>query len=93
MTRNFLSNSPSPAASQPPHKPASAPASPDSSAQPDSQRESVRHILYGSREAIARTIAILHLKGYAEPFQWSKPIPTQTPGEYMSILTRLLQLR
>jgi hypothetical protein len=52
------------------------------------QREPIRHILYGSKQGIARTISILHLKGYAQTFEWSKPLPTQTPGEYMSILTR-----
>lgn len=81
MTEHFLPN-------------ASATASHSSTPHPSnpSHREPIRHVLYGSKAAIARTIAILHLKGYAETFQWSKPLPTQTPGEYMSILTRQLKL-
>lgn len=54
------------------------------------QREPIRHVLYGSKVAIIRTISILHVKGYAETFEWSKPLPTETPGTYMSILSRLL---
>ncbi|WP_416674118.1 hypothetical protein [Egbenema bharatensis] len=28
------------------------------------QREPIRHVLYGSKSTIARTISILHIKGY-----------------------------
>lgn len=56
------------------------------------QREPIRHVLYGSRRAIARTIAILHVKGYAERFEWSKLLPTEVPGEYMAILRRSMQM-
>lgn len=59
---------------------------------PARTREPLRHVLYGSKLAIARTISILHIKGYAETFEWSKPIPTQTPGEYISILSHLMQI-
>jgi hypothetical protein len=55
-------------------------------------REPVRHVLYGSRRAIARTIGILHVKGYAEQFEWSKLLLTETPGEYMAILSRSIRL-
>jgi hypothetical protein len=37
--------------------------------------EKVRHLLYGSRAAIARTIKILHALGYTDPNDWSAPIP------------------
>ncbi|MFQ4135425.1 hypothetical protein PGN35_003825 [Nodosilinea sp. PGN35] len=37
--------------------------------------ERVRHLLYGSRAAIARTIKILHAHGYTDPNDWSDPIP------------------
>ncbi|MEA5449526.1 hypothetical protein VB780_13155 [Leptolyngbya sp. CCNP1308] len=35
----------------------------------------MRHLLYGSRAAIDRTIKILHAYGYADPNDWSDPIP------------------
>jgi len=59
----------------------------------EAHREPIRHVLYGSKVAIARTISILHVKGYAETLEWSKPLPTQTPGEYMSILRRMILLQ
>ncbi|MBE9108825.1 hypothetical protein IQ273_05260 [Nodosilinea sp. LEGE 07298] len=37
--------------------------------------EKVRHMLYGSLAAIDRTIKILHALGYADPNDWSDPIP------------------
>jgi hypothetical protein len=60
--------------------------------------EKVRHLLYGSLAAIDRTIKILHAHGYADPNDWSDPIPVppggvepEHPGEpqnWMAILTR-----
>lgn len=52
------------------------------------QRKPIRHVLYGSRQAIFHTISVLHVKGYAETCEWSKPLPTQIPGQYMVILIR-----
>ena len=63
---------------------------PDSSFQP-SQREPTKHVLYGSKPAIAHTIHVLHNQGYAEAGAWSRPQPTQTPSEFMSILLRYLR--
>ena len=57
-----------------------------------SQREPIKHVLYGSKPAIAHTIHVLHNQGYAEAGAWSRPQPTQTPGEFMSILLRYLRL-
>ena len=37
--------------------------------------EKVRHMLYGSLAGIDRTIKILHALGYADPNDWSDPIP------------------
>ncbi|HZG39829.1 MAG TPA: hypothetical protein VEZ50_14210 [Nodosilinea sp.] len=37
--------------------------------------EKVRHMLYGSLAALDRTIKILHALGYADPNDWSNPIP------------------
>ncbi|MBE9156805.1 hypothetical protein IQ265_08175 [Nodosilinea sp. LEGE 06152] len=37
--------------------------------------EKVRHMLFGSLAGIDRTIKILHALGYADPNDWSDPIP------------------
>jgi hypothetical protein len=58
--------------------------------QPYPRPERMRHLLYGSRLGIDRTIKILHTLGYAEPHDWSDPIPTDQPGQWMAILTKTL---
>lgn len=55
-------------------------------------REPIRHLLYGSPEAVRRTILLLHQLGYAEPGLWSRLQPTSTPGQVMSVLVRYLRL-
>ena len=50
--------------------------------------ESLRHVLFGSPGAVAQTIKLLHKLDYAEPNDWSKPMPTGEPNEVMSVLTR-----
>ncbi len=52
------------------------------------RREPVRHLLFGSPRAVQITIKHLHKLGYAEPNDWSKPIPTGRTGEVMAILTK-----
>ena len=52
----------------------------------------LRHLLYGSLPAIDRTIKILHAYGYADPNDWSDPIPTEKPNQWMVILTKTLLL-
>jgi len=52
------------------------------------QREPVRHLIFGSLAAIQLTIKTLHKLGYAEPNDWSKPIPTGRSGEVMAILVK-----
>ena len=55
-------------------------------------------MLYGSLAGIDRTIKILHTLGYADPNDWSDPIPvppsgTETidqPNQWMAILTKIL---
>jgi hypothetical protein len=56
------------------------------------QREPVRHLLFGSPKAVETTIKHLHRLGYAEPNDWSKPIPTGRPQEVMAILTKHLSI-
>lgn len=53
-------------------------------------REQVRHLLIGSVLGIDRTIKELHSKGYADPNDWSGPLPTGRPDEWMAILTKRL---
>ncbi|MBE9108561.1 hypothetical protein IQ273_03910 [Nodosilinea sp. LEGE 07298] len=52
---------------------------PSSRSTPQPRPERVRHMLYGSLAAIDRTIKILHALGYADPNDWSDPIPAP-PG-------------
>ena len=48
----------------------------------------IRHMLFGTPEAVQSTILQLHQLGYAEPNDWSRPISTGRPSEVMSILTK-----
>ncbi|MGB3137262.1 MAG: hypothetical protein WBG38_16370 [Nodosilinea sp.] len=60
--------------------------------------ERVRHMLYGSLAGIDRTIKILHALGYADPNDWSEPVPVppsgtestppSDPQAWMAILTK-----
>jgi hypothetical protein len=72
---------------------------------PHPRPERLRHLLYGSRAAIDRTIKILHAQGYADPNDWSDPIPVppSSAGEaaptgitegatWMAVLTKTLLL-
>ena len=52
--------------------------------------EKVRHMLFGSLVAIDRTIKILHTLDYADPNDWSDPIPAEKPNQWMVILTKTL---
>ncbi|HEY9737192.1 MAG TPA: hypothetical protein V6D06_12950 [Trichocoleus sp.] len=63
---------------------------PANSAKPEPHQERVRHVLYGGLRGIDRTIKILHVLRYAEPNDWSEPIPTDKPNQWMVIMTKLL---
>ncbi|MGB3200283.1 MAG: hypothetical protein WBA99_05240 [Nodosilinea sp.] len=52
--------------------------------------EKVRHMLFGSLAGIDRTLKILHALGYADPNDWSEPMPTEKPDQWMAILTKTL---
>ena len=61
--------------------------------------EKVRHLLYGSLAGIDRTIKILHAYGYADPTDWSDPIPVPPSAEgatiaaqWMVIMTKTVLL-
>jgi hypothetical protein len=51
-----------------------------------------RHLVLGDRPVLRLTIANLHKRGYAEPNDWSKPLPTGRDEEYMVILTKQVPL-
>jgi hypothetical protein len=57
---------------------------PSQSAKPQPRPERVRHMLYGSLAGIDRTIKILHALGYADPNDWSDPIPAPPNAETQS---------
>ncbi len=71
---------------------------PSSHRTPHPRPERVRHMLYGSLAALDRTIKILHAYGYADPNDWSDPIPApptsieprhpSEPQTWMAILTK-----
>ncbi|MGB3495124.1 MAG: hypothetical protein WBA57_20515 [Elainellaceae cyanobacterium] len=63
-----------------------------SRSQSSPHNEAVRHLLYGSPKAIQIVIKTLHRLGYAEPNEWSRPMPTERPGEMMCILTKTVQV-
>ncbi|HEY9880789.1 MAG TPA: hypothetical protein V6D29_20185 [Leptolyngbyaceae cyanobacterium] len=50
--------------------------------------EELRHLLFGSINALNSTIHFLHKRGYAEPNDWSDPIPTGRVNEWMRVLTK-----
>ena len=59
---------------------------------PTAQPEPLRHMLFGSAPVVQAAIRQLHQLGYAEPNDWSQPIPTGRANEVMAILTRRITL-
>jgi hypothetical protein len=50
--------------------------------------ESIRHLLFGSPVAVRSAIALLHKLNYAEPNDWSKPVPTGQANEVVVVLIK-----
>jgi DNA topoisomerase IA len=67
------------------------PVSPQNSAEMPPNREQLKHLLIGSPKGIRSTIQNLQVRGYAETTQWSPLMPTEKPGEVMSMLIRYIQ--
>ena len=65
---------------------------PDDTFLPEHQFETINHTLFGSLTAIRNTITLLHKLHYAEPNDWSKPLPTGRPNELMAILTKRVRV-
>ena len=58
----------------------------------DPQFDSVRHMVFGSRSAVQATIAHLHKLNYAEPNDWSRPIPTGKYNEVVVVLNKRMRV-
>ena len=59
---------------------------------PEHQFEIIRHTLFGTLTAVQNTIKLLHKLHYAEPNDWSKPLPTGRPNEVKAILTKRVRV-
>ena len=59
---------------------------------PEYEYEVVHHTLLGSLTAVRNTITLLHKLSYAEPNDWSRPLPTGRVNEVMAILTRRVRV-
>ena len=70
----------------------SSSASEQTSPLPAPSHEPMRHMLFGSTRAVQHTIKLLHKLNYAEPNDWSKPIPTGQPNEVVSVLIRKVRV-
>ncbi len=60
---------------------------------PSPAREPIKHLLIGSPKAVTSTIHYLQVIGYANTGDWSPMLPTQNPGEVMSILVRQILIQ
>jgi hypothetical protein len=57
------------------------------------EREIIKHTLIGSTQAVTATIRVLYQLGYADMLDWSPLVPTDNPGEVMSILVRAIAIQ
>ncbi|EDX73585.1 hypothetical protein MC7420_3759 [Coleofasciculus chthonoplastes PCC 7420] len=81
MTQEFLPN-PTPNPQTPfPGNPPSEP-----------NRVPLKVLVISTPQGVSNTIHTFYRLGYAQVSEWSKPQPTQNPGEVMSILSRRIQV-
>ena len=59
---------------------------------PEYQFDTVRHTLFGTLTSVQNTIKLLHTLNYAEPNDWSRPLPTGRVNEVMAILTKRVRV-
>ena len=64
--------------------------SPSNSPQPE--YEIVHHQVWGTLHAVHNTIKHFHKLNYAEPNDWTRPLPTGRPNEVMAVLTRRVRI-
>ena len=50
--------------------------------------EVLRVIAVGSLKAVDHHVMRMYQLGYAQPYEWSQPLPTVNPNEVMRILTK-----
>ncbi|MFP4101001.1 hypothetical protein [Coleofasciculus sp.] len=81
MTQEFLPN-PTPNPQTP--LPANPPSEPN--------RVPLKVLVISTPQGVSNTIHTFYRLGYAQVSEWSKPQPTQNPGEVMSILSRRIQV-
>ncbi|MGJ3254323.1 MAG: hypothetical protein ACFE0J_24790 [Elainellaceae cyanobacterium] len=58
---------------------------------PDDDRHTLRIIAVGSIAVVNHHVMQMFQLGYAEPNDWSKPLPTVNPNEVMRILTKRIR--
>lgn len=61
-------------------------------ASPTLQPEDIRHLVFGTLPAVRAAIKKFHQLGYAEPNDWSRPIPTDNDREVMVVLTKRMNV-
>ena len=59
---------------------------------PEYEFDTVRHTLFGTLDAVQNTIKLLHKLNYAEPNDWSRPLPTGRVNEVMAILAKRVRV-
>ena len=59
---------------------------------PAARYETVRHMVFGSVGAVQYTIKLLYKLNYADPNDWSKPVPTGQPNEVVVVLTKKVRV-
>ncbi|MEM9266993.1 MAG: hypothetical protein AAGA46_15865 [Cyanobacteria bacterium P01_F01_bin.13] len=59
---------------------------------PETAYETGRHMLFGTLHFVRTTIKLLYKLNYAEPNDWSRPLPTGQPNEVMAILTKKVKV-
>jgi hypothetical protein len=82
MTQDFIRDS----------SPTPNPETPLPSTPPPDNRHPLKVIVISSPQGVTRTIHTFYRLGYAHVSEWSKPQPTQNPGEVMSVLYRRLRI-
>ena len=81
MTQEFLPNpTPNPQTTLPANPPL------------EPNRVPLKVLVISTPQDVSNTIHTFYRLGYAQVSEWSKPQPTQNPGEVMSILSRRIQV-
>lgn len=59
---------------------------------PEPKRDPLKVLIISSPKGVNNTIHTFYRLGYAQVSEWSKPQPTQNPGEVMSVLSRRIAI-